>query len=655
MGAYDKNFILSLVKELIPTLRKIDGKKSLIGYLKDSKSEMDNLPFHPTYSFTVNMYERIKVHSELCEFPEQIFKSRSPRMTEDEAKYLRDNYKQVTMPVYLDFLSTLLRIFHEPNYSLEYQEDETKIANEKGLQEYLETEIPEFKSLESYMKTIAMHCKFTDANGVIGVRPKEIKLVPLENGQVAADDSSLSEPIPIYFRCDQVILDEPGEYYLFMSDEKSMVRVGDKNQKSGHVFEFWDTENIWKIEQTGKKEEYKFKATLFYNHDRERIPATKLKGVPALKNGRLVWISPFMYCVDLLDLVAMNSSYLEVIIVNCVFPYRVMYGDDCEYEYTDELGQKSSCQSGYVWNSKLEHSIICPNCSGTGLRSRINPFGVMLIRTGNGTSPSDKDVPQQPMTFVEPSIETPKFLMGLIADYTSKARAILHLNTTSTQVQGGVNMFNPADTTATGMAMDTKAKDAFVKPQSDQIFECWEFIIDEIGNQRYADKYKKPILRFPSTFDFYSEQDYMNNIANAVKAQLPPMVIQTILFRYLQSVFYNETSTINVFNLIYNTDRIIVMSQADIANKFNRGLIDKWEVVLHDSAITLVRELMLDKKFFEKDFKDQQAELIELAKTRADQISDSQNTSGDSAGNNGASDNIQKILESAKARAAASA
>jgi len=276
---------------------------------------------------------------------------------------------------------------------------------------------------------------------------------------------------------------------------------------------------------------------------------------------------------------------------------------------------------GYVNDSAMESKLICPGCKGSGLKSRISPFGVMLIKTPSMVSQGDAPLNQAPMEFVSPSMSTPEFLMKKIASDEMRARNILHLNTSSSNVQGGDSQVNPGAETATGQVMDLKALYAFIKPISDQIFSIWEFLIDAIGFQRYGEKYQKPLLTYPNTFDFYTEADYMNNIATAVKSGMPPFVVRTILYNYLKSLFYNEKQTANVFDLIYNSDRIITMSQQDASLALSKGLVERWEMILHESALTFVSELVEgNADFFEQDFDAQKLALIEKAKAKADEI-----------------------------------
>ena len=201
-----------------------------------------------------------------------------------------------------------------------------------------------------------------------------------------------------------------------------------------------------------------------------------------MQNGEIIYVSPFNYAVDLLDLVAINSSYLQIVINNCVFPFRVMYGDICEFEYMDRNGERSICSNGMVYDSLRESQISCPSCNGSGLKSRVSPLGVMLLKPRTNTSEGDSGLSQSPMEYVEPTMNTPEFLMKKIDNDELKARNILHLHTSNSVVNQGEKL-------ATDMMLDLKALYAFIKPISDQIFGIWEFVANQIGIQRYGENF----------------------------------------------------------------------------------------------------------------------------------------------------------------------
>ena len=589
-------------------------------YQDKAKNSPDTpLPeYYPLYPVMVDYHDRIRIHSEVNYYPERLFKFRSPNETEPEHKYRKDNYKNITLPVFMDYISTITRGWSDNNWNIEYQEDENVfVAADSSLQKYIEQEIKYYGSIENFMKFVLPQIKTTDANGCIAVRPHDIPFLRDENGQVivdgegkpSIDETALYEPTPYYYASWQKVSFEPDEFYLFELTEKSKVEFGNAEKLMGMVYEFYDEQNIWKIKQVGKYTEWKFEAILIYNHAWGRVPVTELKGVPKIVDNKIIWQSPFLFSCDLLDLVTLNNSNLQLSINTTVFPYRVMYGDICEFE--DDAGNR--CQEGYLFPEGVRK--ICSHCNGSGLKSRVSPLGVLLLRPPSRESEGDSKFTNKPMEYISPDVSSLKFLEEKIARDTEKARQILHLHTSNTEVKGSENM------TATGMALDMQALYSFVKTVSDQSFQLFEFIIDAIGWMRYGDSYKKPVIIYPNTFDFKTEADYLAEISNAQKAGLPPFIIYTILYRYIQSVYYNEKVSADVFNLIVKTDRLVMFNNDDLALMVARGTAAKWEGILHDSAITFVGELNRENpKFLEQDFAKQQEQLIKKAKDKAAEI-----------------------------------
>ena len=604
-------FSIDFISELISRVADLGKGEVRTSFLKSKEKQKPN--YTSNYVYKVEMMERIKYHAELNNFPEKLFIAKAPRQTAEELEYIRANYKQVTLPVYLDFQSTISRIFHDTNYSISYPHQES-IEGEYSYQEYIEEGLPYYGSLEAFMKFMIPHLKLTDPNGIIAVKPYEINKFENDNGEILVDDSKLFEPTPFYFSCEQIVAEEEDEYYLVELKDKSPVNYYDKIQNIGRVFEFYDKENIYRIYQVGKYTDNEFVIELYFNHGEGIVPCTKLKGIPSLVQSELVWISPFSYAVDLLDLVAVNSSYLQVVINNCVFPFRVMYGDICEFEYIDRMGERSVCSNGQVYDSSGQRYITCSACNGSGLKSRVSPLGVMLLKPKTNTSEGDSGLAQNPIQYVEPTMNTPEFLMKKIDNDELKARKILHLHTSTSSVTGNEKL-------ATDMMLDLKALYAFIKPISDQIFSIWEFIAKRIGYQRYNELFNAPVFTYPISFDFNTEQDYTIQISEAIKAGLPPFILQTILWKYLQAIYYNEKTTSQVFNLIYNTDRLLPFTNDDILLKQSKGLVQKWEIILHDSALTFVDELKKEVEgFFDLSLDEQKQMLIDKAKKVVDNI-----------------------------------
>lgn len=563
------------------------------------------------YVEAVNNAEAIRVHAEHGVFPENLFKHRSPNQTDDEFQYIKHNYKQVTLPVFIDYLSTVGRAFADNNWHISYNEDKQPFVTAgKTFQSYVEKELPVYNSLEFFVKSILPGIKAIDAMGVVVVKPQGLPTVETEEGQILIDSTELIEPTVFYYSSKNVVDFEDGKYFLIELDEKSVVDYGGKKQTIGRMFEFYDENVIYLVEQFGKFIDQTFEVRIFFQHDLGVVPVKQLMGIPKIVEKKILHQSPFLFAVDNLDLVVLDSSNLQLSKNNSCYPFRVMVGDPCEFE--DKEG--NICSDGYIFSQDNTSKMTCPKCNGSGLKARMGPNGVLLLKPSSGVNQGDGALQQKPLEYISPPVDTLVFIDTCIDKNMDKAKKILHLATSNSNIKAGDNV------TATGQLVDLKALYAFVKNISDQTFSIYDFLLEAIGKMRYGSEFNKPRLIYPDSFDFKTYSDYIVEISEGIKSGLPPFVIHAILYRFLQTM-YNEKETTDVMKLIVETDRCLVMSTDDIDFKLVKNLVAPWEVILHDSAVTLIDELKAgNDKFFEQDFAIQKEQLIELAKNKEEEL-----------------------------------
>jgi len=580
--------------------------------INSDKKDKDALGLHDLYKESVEMAEHIKFHAEKGYFPKELFKHRSPNQTEKEAEYIEKNYKQHTLPVYVDYRNTITRPFGDGNWSIEYKEEKDLYVNSNlSFKKYVETELPIYGSVENFVKFILPDIKSIDANGFLGVRPKDIPLKLNSENEYIIDEDRLYEPTIFYYPSERVIDYKQNYYYMFLATEKSTVTSNGKLKKEGIVFEIYTETGVYFLIQFGEKLKYTFKAELFFEYDLEEIPVKQLMGIPKLIDTQILWQSPFIYATDLLDVALVNANWLQASINSCVFPVKVMYGQRCDFK--DSEGHQ--CIEGKII---LEHGQdrLCPSCYGSGLKSRLSPLGTLLLNPTTKFEEGEDKSTQAPLQYISPEIHTLEFISSKVDTDIQKARQILHLQTSNSNVKGSENM------TATGMAIDVKSMYAFIKPISDQIFMLYEWSLKNIGMQRYNTDFVEPSLTYPKTFDFKSAEDYLYDISEAVKNNLPPSFIDSLLMSYLNAYYGDNVVTTDVFALIRKVDRLFSLSQDEINMKLNKGTIAKWEDVLHTSIIQFIdAEMNLDADFLLKDFDYKSKKLIDKAKEIENEIS----------------------------------
>lgn len=598
---------IPMIQHIVDRVLKVEKKTDFgqIPYVPKKKPD----EYFPGYWLAVEAMEEIAPHALKGHYPERLIAVRAPNMTDIERKYIYDNFKQITLPVYVDWLNTIKRAYADNNWAIEYPQDD---GAEGSFRHYVEQGLKKTSikmSLKDFVKQILPSVRTVDAMGCLAVKPDRIKTEIIDGEQVIA--SELLEPVPVYYSSRQLHSFADGEFYLFLTNEKTTVTVGGRDEDTGFVYELYDTHAIYKIKQVGAKKDYQYIIEEYYRHDTGDCPVVRLGGIPEYRDGTMTYISPFSYVTPLLDEALLDANMLRGVKATTMFPYRVMVGNICEHKM--ELGGEIKCCDGRGWFDDYQHNTVvkCPSCGGSGLRDRVSPMGVMLMRPEDTTGQSELKVTQPAMYYVSPSVDVPQFTRQEIKDAIKEARRVLHIRDSSTEVKGAEDM------TATGMVIDEKALYAFIKPIADQDFALYAFMLHWSGVMRYGTP-QEFILTPPISFDFKTEYDYLMEISLAIKNGLPPFVVHTIVLKYLKTLFYNQLESAAAFNLIVQCDRLLCLDDEEVAVKLSRGIVMDWEVILHDSAISFVMELTRDnERFLEQPLETQITAMQEMAKAKA--------------------------------------
>lgn len=628
----DATQVMDLLSPIINLYKPFDSRYA---HKKDYVPKIKDLPdFYPNYKTACKYAERIRIHSETGNFPEDLFLNRYPNQTDKEFDYMKSNYKQNTLPVFVDFISTMTRPFSDGNWDIKYNPEDD---GEDTFQGYVENDIEVVGSLKEYVKGLLPSLKAVDANGVIAVRPEKIFVIRNEEtDEVIIDDTQRVNPQPYYYPVKQVLTDTKydDDYFILESDEKSLVEYGGQKVKKGHVFEIHDEMNIWRAVQVGKFTDYKFEIDIYYSHGGGMVMAQRLKGIPQYLNGSYLWQSPFLFACDLLDLALMNAAYLQCSVAQRMFPYLVMLGSPCEHKETMPNGVQESCRGGKIFYDGILRD--CPACHGSGMRDRLSHMGVLKVNPGGMEPGSDAEVKSiaNAMYYVEPPTQSAEFVQNKIEMDLAKAYEVIKAKRSSQASGQGID---PTKGTATKEILDQKASFAAVKLFNDQQFDTYDFLVFAIGWQRYASSFKKPNIIRATSFDFNTEQDYLDKLVLAEEAGAPPVVISRLLYAYLKNTYFNDGHAEALFNLVSATDMLWALTKDDILMKFNKGLIEPWQIILHDSADQIIDELVEENKdarfcdkndctsgFFALPFEDQQEQLIKRSQEKAAVVKQSQ-------------------------------
>jgi hypothetical protein len=537
------------------------------------------------YNYAAKMYDSILPHSRSDVYPEHLLSVRAPNQTDAQALYIKANYKATTLSVFEDFRSTISRAFADQNWSIRYNEELDERFGDETFQRFVNNEIEKFGSLEMFIKNMLPTLKLVDANGIIAIYPDDIEYLDDDEFNEPVIGNELLRPMPTYYNCKNIVGQKFGEYYLVISDDHSYVKNGSKMEETGIVLYLYDQNAIYKIEQTGKKSDMTFsEPMLYFQHNLGYVPCIKLMGSPQLINDEIAFQSPFITAVPLLDQVVLDESYLQMSKATSAFPFMVALGEICEF--IDREGNK--CNDGQIFDAVNGGYRTCGSCSGSGVKSRFSPTGMLLIKPKTSLSEGDSGLSGEYLKFVSPPMDTLTFLRAEIEQQMAKSRRILHLP--SSDESGTIG----ESSTATGSLNKLRSLYAFIKPISDQLFTIYEFCLVTIGKMRYGDLFGGVNLVYPTSFDISTPSDYLAVISEGVKAGVPPSITFSNVYNYIRAIHYTDEETSAVYDLIINADELLLMSNADILARLASGTVEKWQDVLHNSGPQLIMELIRD-------------------------------------------------------------
>lgn len=580
----------------------LEQAQSIISSLLESEKEKK--PYSEEYAVIQKQVKSILPHSKEDYVPDNLLKKRAPNATDEQVKYIQENWKCTTAPVFHELLNTIQRGFIDDNWQIIWKPEQ------EDMRIYCEEDFPKFGSTESFIKEIAPPIKYTDANCILAVRPRGFSFLVDENGELEVDedgayivdDTKLLEPAFYIHPSDKVLIRDES-FILAVDDEKSIVEYNGKKVRDGRVLYLYTKENIYKIEQVGKKIDNKYEVYLYFEHQEGVIPATEFKGIPEIiSNGKVIQKSPFRYATDLLDLALTNKNYLQVSVNNVVFPFRIMMADKCTF-----ANEQNRCHNGQLISQETAlHVGTCPSCKGSGNSVPYSPLGVYLYEKPDKLEGGSM---VKPVEFVEAPTSNLEFVQKLVESDTDKAKEILHLQRSQAQ-----KMTN--DVTATESVYNDNGQISFVRYNVHQLFDLWYWALNRISFQRYGNYENVPDLVYPRTFDFRSEADIWNQIKTARESEAPVSIISDLFKALINNLYASSPNRLRIFETISESDKLFALSDMEIASRKASNTVESWEVILHDSALQLIGQLIResDGAYLELELQERIDKLIELAK-----------------------------------------
>lgn len=564
---------------------------SMIASNLKTNKPVGDIDWNPIYHDTVDLADRIAVHTDWDVKPEKLLKDGYPGEEDEEIEYRLNNYKNRTMPYWHKALGET-RIIWNSNWSIDWTETNDGFDEGDTPENYFQSQFPLFQSFFTYFKTVVHDEKFNDPNQVIAVEPYAIPLKQIED-VFEVDQTKRVEPYCVLYKSHQVIEYVRGSYLIALTDEKSVISDGQKKQE-GLVFKVYDQNTIWKITQTGNKRNWTFTVSQYYVHGWNKLPCRKLEGVINQRRGDVIYLSYFYNAVPSLDIATQQFSTLDLVVKKHAYPVKAYTFDDCH-----------DCSGiGKDLDDKP-----CGSCKGTGRNVNLSPLKDIQVRLPDRGNPDESPI-FPGFQFITPDTEVIKFLDENTKRTAEDAFLAVNINITT----------KPNGQTATEVKLDQESRHTFFVSFSSELFNLMEFVMDAIGFMRYSvvnsdgsvsSEWVMPVVHEPIEFSMSSASDLVDEIKIAHEANMPDIAITEMVREHLRQRYPSNTRLTKVLDIVQFTDPFVSKSPQDLVMLNATGAVEKWQIVLHNHILKMIQDT---PEYMEQEIEDVAADLERRAK-----------------------------------------
>jgi hypothetical protein len=570
--------------------------------LKSAKeSKPENGKWGELYEKATKHAEEIEVHS--CgHFPTKLIGANFPGETNEEKDYRRISFQPVTKPYWKKAMRTINRVWAEQNYSIDW-------AKEDDAKKYFLEDFPIGNDVRQFFKSIVTEAKIADPNGVLAI-DFDLPVKQDANGELVIDDAMELQPYATVYESEDVIMFEHNAYCVVLSEEKSVVEYGGRQDKCGFVFYVYDNMNIYRIVQIGKRVDWQFAVSVYYEHALGYLPVWKLKGTPEdIIADEVFYESYFAPALPHLNEAVIIHSTNKSVRNKVSYPTRAYYDQPCT---------NKDCHSGKVWSDDKENN--CSTCGGTG-SVKFSPFRDYVHELPTATKDTGKDSVAFPgFAYVSPDGTIIKDNEEVIDKYLETAFLFLNIEVSAFGNSAGLN-----DPTATKSKIDRDEQYISMLDISNELFHLLQQFINAAYKIRYNSD--SPIkIKPPVTFDLISSDELTSQLGKAKTDNIPNMAVSEMTLKLLEQEFgslvYRKAQIAQYCDVLFVTDN------TDISILQTNGNVEKWQVLLHVNFDTFVNELIEEKgdAFEQMELKEVSAILVAKAKAKEAEMNAGKNT-----------------------------
>src|SRR5690606_586538 len=295
--------------------------------------------------------------------------------------------------------------------------------------------------------------------------------------------------------------------------------------REGRILYLFDKDEVVKIEQTGRKEDFEFVETLRFTHEFGYMPVFKMGGfVEKFQNGEFLYKSFFTDVLDSWDEALRRYSDHQVNMVLHLHPYEWEIADS-ECSVCKGTGQiKDRAPNGRMLTGS------CHSCNGVGRNSVTTPFGRKLIKPVHTAGVGNSfQIPTPPAGIINRDIQSIGFLKQEYKDQIKEGLSSINMEFV---------MDEPELNSGVAKTVDREELYNFVGTFYEHVVNnilipCYYFINAWRGGQEE----NLPLINVPKKFDLLTSDVISARVKVAKESKFSATIVNRLEIDYARKEF----------------------------------------------------------------------------------------------------------------------
>lgn len=488
--------------------------------------------------------------------PAKLISEMRPNETKEIYNYRIKNYRAITYGSMNRALDKLYRILNGVNYKVNAPEDTLNLLTERV-----------FKGMPFalYLQQNIMRRMIEDPNGLLC-------WLPPSGWEFDKSQKMIPQP---YFVCSADIHYVSNDVIAFLSKEKSLVRVGKEEVYEGTVFYILTKDTFYKLQQFGKKSDERYELFNVYQHNIGQIPYCVLGGDLTDEGYLNSYFSPYLAFGD--EAICVFSDW-QAIMINSNYPYTEEFIEECE------ITEEPNTQNNPIAPDEETYQ----KTRTVYKRMVRSPHGTIERKIpGNeenafGQKPLDPAVPS--IRFIQSNVANVEYSGKSWDNLILKAEDALHLNLGRGLLSGAAKELDKDGEED----MTTKIGTNFY----DNIMLSSIIFIDAYYGYHKVD-YSVSIDK-PSTFNFSTQEELIDDISKLRSANVPAFFIQQKSVELATKAFSGNRLAAKIYKIISIEDALNIYTQGEKNQMVIAGTATKEEVIRSNRMFSLLMKIAHD-------------------------------------------------------------